>query len=250
MWSRDELDRYARQMVLPELGPRGQARLKQASVLVVGAGGLGAPLLLYLAAAGVGRLGIVDSDRVELSNLQRQILYRAQDLGRLKVEAAREALLALNPLISIEPYPERLLAPRAAELVGAYDVVVDASDNFPTRYLLNQACAERDRPLVYGAVYRFEGQVALFRPRQGPCYACLYPEPPSEGPNCAEAGVLGAVVGVVGSWMAVEVLKLLSGVGAPIWDRLILYDGLGATVHTLQLNRRPGCPVCSSAVLD
>ncbi|HGY09865.1 MAG TPA: molybdopterin-synthase adenylyltransferase MoeB [Oceanithermus profundus] len=246
MWSREELDRYARHMILPEVGPEGQARLKAASVLVVGAGGLGSPLLMYLAAAGVGRIGIVEDDVVDLSNLQRQVLYGTADVGRPKAEAAAERLAALNPHVRVEAHPHRLTSENALELFGSYDVIVDASDNFPTRYLVNDAAVLTDKPLVYGAIHRFDGQVSVFHHQGGPCYRCLFPKPPKPGsvPSCAQAGVFGVLPGVVGSLMATEVLKLLLGIGRPLSGRLLLYDGLEAEFRELKVARDPACPVC------
>jgi len=246
VWSREELDRYARQMILPEVGPEGQARLKAASVLVVGAGGLGSPLLLYLAAAGVGRIGIVEDDVVELSNLQRQVLYASSDVGRPKAEVAAARLAELNPHVRVEPHPVRLTRDNALELFSRYDLVVDASDNFPTRYLANDAAVLSDRPLVYGAIQRFDGQVSLFHYQGGPCYRCLFPKPPKPGsvPSCAQAGVFGVLPGVIGGLMATEALKLLLGIGRPLSGRLLLYDGLEAEFREVRVERDPACPVC------
>ncbi len=249
MWTREELDRYARHIILPEVGAEGQRRLKQTSVAVVGAGGLGAPLLLYLAAAGVGRIGIVEMDTVDLSNLQRQVLYATTDVGRSKAEAARERVVALNPHVRVEVHPVRLTSENALGILGAYDVIVDASDNFPTRYLVNDAAVLLDKPLVYGAIYRFEGQVAVFHHAGGPCYRCLFPKPPDPGavPNCAEAGVFGVLPGVVGSLMAAEVIKLILGVGEVLAGRLLLYDALAASFRTVRFPRNRNCPVCGDA---
>jgi molybdopterin/thiamine biosynthesis adenylyltransferase len=244
MWSREELDRYARHIVLPGVGGAGQARLKQSSVLVVGAGGLGSPVLLYLAAAGVGRLGIVEMDTVDLSNLQRQVLFATEAVGKPKAEAARERLLALNPNIAVEVYATRLSAENALETLRPYELVVDASDNFPTRYLLSDACVLLGKPLVYGAIHQFEGQVSVFNYAGGPCYRCFFPEPPQEAPNCAEAGVFGVLPGVVGSLMATEVLKLLLEIGEPLSGKLLVYDGLYSEFRTLGLRRREGCAGC------
>ena len=246
MWSREELDRYARHMILPEVGPEGQARLKAASVLVVGAGGLGSPLLMYLAAAGVGRIGIVEDDVVDLSNLQRQVLYTTPDVGRPKAEVAAERLARLNPHVTVEVHPQRLTSENALALFADYDLVVDASDNFPTRYLVSDAAVFADKPLVYGAIHRFEGQVAVFHHQGGPCYRCLFPKPPKPGsvPSCAQAGVFGVLPGVIGSLMATEVLKLLLGIGRPLSGRLLLYDGLEAEFRELKAERDPNCPVC------
>ncbi|MER3479742.1 MAG: adenylyltransferase [Meiothermus sp.] len=249
MWTREELDRYARHMVLPGVGAAGQARLKQHSVLVVGAGGLGVPVLQYLVAAGVGRIGIVEMDRVDRSNLQRQVLYGVQDIGRTKAEVAQERLEVLNPHVQIVTYPIRLDSANALEVLRPYDLILDCSDNFPTRYLVNDACVLLDKPLVYGAIHQFEGQVSVFHYRGGPCYRCLYPTPPKPGtiPNCAEAGVFGVLPGVVGSLMASEALKILLGLGQVLSGRLLLYDGLEPAFRTLHLERNPACLVCGDS---
>ncbi|AEV16910.1 hypothetical protein TCCBUS3UF1_18710 [Thermus sp. CCB_US3_UF1] len=251
MWTKEELDRYHRQMILPQVGPEGQARLKGASVVVVGAGGLGVPVLLYLVAAGVGRVGIVEMDRVEVSNLHRQVLYTTEDVGKPKALAAKERLLALNPLVRIDTYPLRLTSENALEVLRPYDLVVDASDNFPTRYLVNDACVLLGKPLVYGAIYQFDGQVAVFHHptgegEMGPCYRCLFPKPPPPGsvPSCAEAGVFGVLPAVVGSLMAAEALKVLLGLGQPLAGYLLLYEALEAGFRKLKLRRNPTCPVC------
>lgn len=253
MFSKDELDRYARHIILSEVGAAGQQRLKDARVLVVGAGGLGSPALIYLAAAGVGTLGVVDDDRVEPSNLQRQILYGSGDLGRSKADAARARLLEVNPLITVEPFAERLHAENAERLVAGFDLVLDGSDNFYTRYLVNDACVRQDKPLVYGAISRFEGQLSVLHARAGagfgPCYRCLFPEPPPPGtvPNCAEAGVLGLLPGVIGTMMAAEAVKLILGVGQPLVGRLLHYDALEATTFSVRFARNPACPACGDA---
>jgi adenylyltransferase/sulfurtransferase len=246
-FSSAELRRYGRQMVMPELGPEGQERLRSGSVLLVGAGGLGSPAALYLAAAGVGRLGLVEFDRVEETNLHRQILYGGADVGRPKMEAALARLADLNPEVRLEPFPERFSAANARRLVADFDVVVDGSDNFPTRYLVNDACVLEGKPDVFGAVLRFEGQLSVFWARQGPCYRCLFPEPPPAGlvPSCAEAGVLGVLPGVIGSLQAAEAIKLLTGLGEPLIGRLLLFDGLGARFREVSLRRAERCPVCS-----
>jgi sulfur-carrier protein adenylyltransferase/sulfurtransferase len=244
--SADELRRYSRHLVLPEFGEPGQRRLKAGRVLLVGAGGLGSPLALYLAAAGVGTLGVVDADRVDETNLQRQVLHRTPDLGRPKADSARDAMLALNPHVRVVAHPERLTSGNALEILGGYDVVADGSDNFATRYLVNDACVLLGLPDVYGSVYRFEGQASVFGAPGGPCYRCLYPEPPPPGavPDCAEAGVLGVLPGVIGTLQATEVIKLLTGVGRPLAGRLLLYDALAMTFETLRVARDPACPVC------
>ncbi|HEX2165239.1 MAG TPA: molybdopterin-synthase adenylyltransferase MoeB [Thermoanaerobaculia bacterium] len=242
-----ELRRYARHLILPEIGMEGQRRLKAARVLLVGAGGLGSPAGLYLAAAGVGRLGVVDFDRVDESNLQRQVLYGQGDLGRPKVEAAVARLADLNPEIEVVAHPLRLDASNALDLVGQYDVVVDGSDNFPTRYLVNDACVLAGRPNVYGSIFRFEGQVAVFWGARGPCYRCLFAEPPPPHmvPNCAEGGVRGVLPGIVGALQANEAIKLAAGIGEPLIGRLVLFDALKLSFRELRLEKDPACPVCS-----
>lgn len=250
MWTKEELDRYHRQMILPQVGPEGQERLKRASVVVVGAGGLGVPVLQYLVAAGVGRVGIVEMDRVELSNLHRQVLYATGDVGKPKALAAKERLLALNPLVKIDAYPVRLTSENALEILRPYDLVVDASDNFPTRYLVNDACVLLRKPLVYGAIYQFDGQVAVFHHltpegRWAPATAASSPSlPPGSVPSCAEAGVFGVLPAVVGSLMAAEALKVLLGIGKPLAGALLLYDALEGQFRKLSLRRNPACPVC------
>ena len=246
--SREELLRYGRHLTLAEIGPEGQQRLKAARVLVVGAGGLGSPACLYLAAAGVGCLGVVDGDRVETSNLQRQVLYTTADVGRDKSAAARERLQALNPHVEVTSHPTRLHASNADEIVRGYDVVVDGSDNFPTRYLVSDTCVRVGKPAVYGSVYRFEGQVAVFWAARGPCYRCLHPRPPEPGlvPDCATAGVLGVLPGVIGVLQAAEALKLVLGIGTPLVGRLLVIDLLGMTFRELQLPKDPQCPACGA----
>jgi sulfur-carrier protein adenylyltransferase/sulfurtransferase len=243
-----ELRRYGRHLVIPEVGPEGQRRLKAASVLLVGAGGLGSPLALYLAAAGVGRLGLVDFDRVEASNLQRQLLFGEGDVGREKVAAAVARLREVNPHVTVEPHSVRLTAANALELLRDYDIVADGSDNFATRYLVNDACVLLGKPDVWGAVQRFEGQLAVFWAARGACYRCLFPEPPPPGavPSCAEAGVLGVLPGIVGALQASEVLKLLLGIGEPAVGRLITFDALRLRFRELAVRKSASCPVCSS----
>ena len=242
-----EIARYGRHLVLSEVGPQGQQRLRDSKVLLVGAGGLGSPAALYLAAAGVGELGVVEFDRVGTSNLQRQILYDTPSVGRRKVEVAQERLAALNPGVRVRPFPERLTRANALEIVGSYDVVVDGSDNFPTRYLVNDACVLAHRPDVFGSVYRFEGQVSVFDGRRGPCYRCLFPEPPppESVPSCADGGVLGVLPGLVGTLQATEAIKLLLGIGTPLVGRLLLVDALDLRFRELTLQKSPTCPVCS-----
>jgi molybdopterin/thiamine biosynthesis adenylyltransferase/rhodanese-related sulfurtransferase len=244
--SPSEIRRYGRHLTLPEFGIEGQLRLKAASVLVVGTGGLGSPIALYLAAAGVGRLVLVDFDRVEESNLQRQILFGQSDLGRFKVEVASRRLAETNPHVVVEALAERFTAANARRLVGSVDLVLDGTDNFPTRYLINDACVLSGKPFVYGSIYRFEGQAALFATPGGPCYRCLFPEPPPEGlvPNCAEGGVLGVLPGMIGSIQANEALKYLAGVGTPLAGRLLVLDALSMRVRDVRVPRDPACPVC------
>jgi adenylyltransferase/sulfurtransferase len=245
--SDDELDRYARHIVLREIGGPGQARLKAARVLVVGAGGLGSPALLYLAAAGVGTLGIVDDDTVSLSNLQRQVLHATPDVGRPKTDSARERLAALNPHVTVVAHETRLTAENAAGLIADYDLVLDGSDSFATREVLNAACFAAKRPLVAAAIGQWEGQLAVWAPHLGgPCRACAFPERPAAGlaPSCAEAGVVGALAGVMGAMQATEAIKLITGAGQPLVGRLFLYDALWAETRTISVARRPGCTVC------
>lgn len=241
-----ELRRYGRHLTLPEFGAAGQQRLKASRVLMVGAGGLGSPLGLYLAAAGVGTLGLVDFDTVDESNLQRQVLYGQSDIGRPKIEAALERLREINPLIALEAHPTRLGADNAMELVSAYDVVVDGSDNFSTRYLVNDACVLAGKPNVWGAISRFEGQVAIFWGERGPCYRCLFPEPPPPGlvPSCAEGGVLGVLPGIIGSLQANEAIKLLAGLGEPLIGRFVIFDALRLRFRELSIDKSSACPVC------
>jgi adenylyltransferase/sulfurtransferase len=232
---------------MPEVGTEGQRRLKAARVLCIGAGGLGSPAALYLAAAGVGTLGIVDLDDVDLSNLQRQILHGTKDVGRKKVDSARERLHDVNPTIEIQPHTERFTSDNATELVAGYDVVVDGSDNFPTRYLSNDVCVWAKKPNVYGSVFRFEGQATVFAPHLGgPCYRCLFPEPPEPGtvPNCAEAGVLGVLPGVIGMLQATEAIKLILGAGEPLVGRLLHFEALKMKFREFNVRRDPNCPVC------
>ena len=248
-FSEAEIARYSRHILLPEVGGTGQARLRAARVLVVGAGGLGSPLLLYLAAAGVGTLGVVDNDAVELSNLQRQIAHGTDDLGRLKVESAAAAARRINPEVTIEAHATRLGADNVAALVGAYDLVCDGTDNFATRFLVADACVAARRTLVSAAVLRFERQLATFKPHAGPdlpCYRCLYPAPPPPDlvPSCSEAGVLGAVTGVMGTLQATEALKELLGIGASLAGRLLIWDALATRFRTIRLRRDPECACC------
>lgn len=244
-----ELRRYARHLVLPEVGEAGQRRLGAARVLIVGAGGLGSPAALYLAAAGVGTIGLVDDDRVDETNLQRQVLFGTSTVGRSKVLAAAERLGDLNPDVRIEPVEARLTARNALDVLRPFDLVVDGSDNFPTRYLVNDACVLLGKRDVYGAVYRFEGQVSVLGAPGGPCYRCLFrdPPPPELVPSCEQAGVIGAIPGIIGTLQALEVIKLVTGAGQPLIGRLLLVDGLAARVREIELRRDPSCPVCGDA---
>jgi len=244
--SEAELRRYSRHLVMPEVGREGQERLKASRVLVVGVGGLGSPVALYLAAAGVGTLGLVDFDQVDESNLQRQVIYGQSDVGRPKVEVAVERLAEINPMIDIRAHPVRLQSDNALEIIGEYEVVVDGSDNFPTRYLVNDACVIAGKPDVFGSIFRFEGQVAIFWGAQGPCYRCLFPEPPPPGlvPSCAEGGVLGVLPGIIGSLQASEAIKLILGVGEPAVGRLMVFDALEMVFRQLRLSKSAECPVC------
>lgn len=243
-----ELLRYSRHLVLPEVGMDGQRALKAASVLLVGAGGLGSPLGLYLAAAGVGRIGIVDFDVVDLTNLQRQVLHGTRDVGRPKLESARARLSDINPHVAIETYEARLTSANALEILGAYDLIIDGTDNFPTRYLVNDACVLLGKPNVYGSIFRFEGQASVFATPDGPCYRCLFREPPPPGlvPSCAEGGVLGILPGLVGVIQATEAVKLIVGIGTPLIGRLLLVDALGMEFRTVRLRRDPTCPACGT----
>jgi adenylyltransferase/sulfurtransferase len=244
--TRDELARYARHLSLPEVGIAGQERLKAARVLVVGAGGLGSPAALYLAAAGVGTIGLVDFDFVDRSNLQRQILFGESDVGRGKLDAAAERLLETNPFLHLEPHAARVELGNVQALVDAYDLVVDGTDNFPTRYLVHDAAFFAGKPYVYGSIFRFEGQASLFERGRGPCYRCLFPEPPPAGavPSCAEAGVIGVLPGIVGSIQANEAIKRILGIGETLVGRLLLFDALAMRFRELRLTRRGDCPLC------
>ncbi len=246
MFTTQELARYSRHFALPEFGQAGQLKLKQGSVLIVGAGGLGSPASLYLAAAGVGRIGLIDFDDVDITNLQRQIMYTTDDVGLSKLETSAARLRALNPDITIETHELRLTRDNALDIIAQYDVVIDGTDNFPTRYLVNDACVLLKKPYVYGSILRFDGQVSVFDAQHGPCYRCLFREPPPPGlvPNCAEGGVLGMLPGIIGSLQALEAAKLLSGVGKPLIGRLLLFDGLTMRFRELNLKKNAECPVC------
>lgn len=244
--SHEEIQRYSRHLIMPEVGMEGQKKLKSSSVLCIGAGGLGSPVTMYLAAAGVGRLGIVDFDVVDFTNLHRQILHTTDSVGRPKLESARQTLQGINPHVTIEPHEARLSSENALELFRDYDLVVDGTDNFPTRYLVNDACVLTGKPNVYASIFRFEGQASVFATREGPCYRCLYPEPPPPGlvPSCAEGGVLGILPGLVGLIQATEAIKLILGIGEPLIGRLLLIDALGMKFRELKLRKAPDCPVC------
>jgi adenylyltransferase/sulfurtransferase len=246
--TREELTRYARHVILPDVGIDGQRRLKAARVLCVGAGGLGSPASMYLAAAGVGTLGIVDDDQVDASNLQRQILHDTADIGRSKVESAKERLRAINPNVSVEAHHARLTSANALDILGRYDIVLDGADNFPTRYLVNDACVLLGKPNAFGAIFRFEGQASVFGAKNGPCYRCLYPEPPPPGlvPSCAEAGVFGILPGVVGTIQATEAIKLVLGIGESLVGRLLVYDAMRMAFRELRIPKDPDCPVCGA----
>jgi len=246
-FNEEQILRYSRHIILPEVGGRGQARLLQGSALVIGAGGLGSPSAFYLAAAGVGRLGLVDSDVVDISNLQRQILHATPDVGRAKVESAREKLSALNPDVEIIACRERLTSENILDIIRPYDVVLDGSDNFPTRYLVNDACVMVGKPLCHASIFRFEGQATTIIPGEGPCYRCLFPAPPPPGlvPSCQEAGILGAIAGVLGTIQAVEALKVLLGKGDLLVNRLLLVNALDMQFRTIRIRRDPDCRVCS-----
>lgn len=246
--SSDELLRYSRHLVMPEVTLAGQQRLNDARVLCVGAGGLGSPLALYLAAAGIGTLGLVEFDVVDASNIQRQVLYASADVGRPKLEAALERLAQLNPHVQLVPHPERLTADNVTAIAAGYDILVDGSDNFPTRYLLNDAAVLAGKPLVHASVFRFEGQLSVFDAARGPCYRCLFPEPPPAAlvPSCAEGGVMGMLPGILGSMQALEVVKLILGRGEALVGRLLLFDGLAASWRELPVNKDPECAVCGA----
>ena len=242
----EQIERYSRHIILPEVGGSGQQKMLEARVLLLGAGGLGSPAAYYLAAAGIGNLGIVDFDQVDLSNLQRQIIHSTERIGMLKTESAKKTIQALNPDVNVTLYNEKMDSSNIMSLIKEYDYVVDGSDNFPTRYLVNDACVMKNKTLIHGSIYRFEGQVTVFKPGDGPCYRCLYPEPPPPGmvPNCQEGGVLGVLAGVIGNLQVVEVLKLILGIGKPLVGKLLIYDALNAEFRNLRLRRDANCPIC------
>src|SRR5580704_8600201 len=246
--SKDEILRYSRHLIMPEVGAEGQLKLKAAKVLLVGTGGLGAPLGLYLAAAGVGRIGLVDFDVVDFTNLQRQVIHGTSDVGRKKLDSAADRMREINPFVKIDKHEVALSSENALEILRDYDIVVDGTDNFPTRYLVNDACVMLGKPNVYGSIFRFEGQATIFGDPNGPCYRCLYPEPPPPGlvPSCAEGGVLGVLPGIVGSIQAAETLKLIIGKGESLIGRLLLFDALAMRFRELKLRKNPDCPMCGT----
>ena len=244
--TREEIGRYSRHLIMPEVGMKGQKELKAGSVLLIGVGGLGSPLGMYLAAAGVGRIGLVDYDVVDTSNLQRQVIHGTKDVGRSKLESARARMLDINPHITIDTYELALTSQNALDIMQPYDVIIDGTDNFPTRYLTNDACVLLGKPNVYGSIFRFEGQISVFDARRGPCYRCLFPEPPPPGlvPSCAEGGVLGILPGTIGALQATETLKILLGIGDTLVGRLLLYDALHMSFDFVKLRKNPACPIC------
>lgn len=248
-FSQDEVMRYSRHLILSDVGFEGQKKLKSASVLIVGTGGLGSPAALYLAAAGVGRIGLVDYDLVDSSNLQRQVIHGGSQVGNLKVESARSRMLDINPFIQVETFNDIFTSENAQEISKGYDLILDGTDNFPTRYLINDLCVMTGRPFVYGSIFRFEGQMSLFDARTGPCYRCLFPEPPPPGsvPSCSEAGVFGVLPGTIGTLQATEAIKWICGIGQNLSGRLLLYDALDLTFQNIKLRKNPDCLICGSA---
>jgi sulfur-carrier protein adenylyltransferase/sulfurtransferase len=244
--SNEEILRYSRHLIMPEVALEGQKKLKAASILCIGAGGLGSPLIMYLAAAGVGRIGIVDFDVVDFTNLQRQIIHSTANVGKLKLQSAKERVEEINPYVKVDTYEVPLTSDNALELVKQYDIVIDGTDNFPTRYLVNDACVLLGKPNVYGSIFRFEGQASVFDAKRGPCYRCLYPEPPPPGlvPSCAEGGVLGVLPGIIGVMQAIEAVKLILGKGEPLIGRLVLFDAMKMKFRELKLRKNPDCPIC------
>jgi molybdopterin/thiamine biosynthesis adenylyltransferase len=242
----EQIERYSRHIILPEVGGAGQQKMLEARILLLGAGGLGSPAAYYLAAAGIGNLGIVDFDQVDLSNLQRQIIHSTERIGMLKTESAKKTIQALNPDVNVTLYNEKIDSSNIISIIKDYDYVVDGSDNFPTRYLVNDACVMENKTLIHGSIYRFEGQVTVFKPNSGPCYRCLYPEPPPPGmsPNCQEGGVLGVLAGIIGNLQVVEVLKLILGIGEPLVGKLLIYDALKTEFRNLNLRKDASCPLC------
>jgi adenylyltransferase/sulfurtransferase len=241
-----QIQRYSRHILLPEIGGKGQKRLAQGKVLIIGAGGLGSPAGLYLAAAGVGTLGIIDGDKVDLSNLHRQIIHATPDLGRPKVQSAKEKMEAINPDVKVIPYDERLTAKNALTLFGEYDVVLDGTDNFPAKFLVNDAAVLSGKPLIHGGILRFDGQVFTILPRKSACYRCIFKQPPPPGvvPSCQEAGVIGVLAGVIGTIQATEAMKVILGIGDLLTDRILTYEARGAAFREIRIRRNPNCPVC------
>src|SRR5664279_991401 len=242
----DEIRRYGRHLIMPEFGMEGQKRLKAASVLLIGTGGLGSPLALYLSAAGIGRIGLVDYDVVDESNLQRQVIHGVITIGISKIESAARRIRDLNPGVQIDKYEVPITSENALQIMEPYDIIIDGTDNFPTRYLVNDACVKLGKPNVYGSILRFEGQLSVFYAKEGPCYRCMFPEPPPPGlvPNCAEAGVLGVLPGTIGTMQATEAIKLITGIGDPMVGRMLLYDALEMSFTTIKVRKNPNCPVC------
>jgi adenylyltransferase/sulfurtransferase len=248
-FTEEQIERYSRHIILPEVGGMGQAKIRQASCFIVGAGGLGAPAAMYLAAAGIGKLGIVDDDQVELSNLQRQVIHRTQDVGTHKADSARAKVAAMNPDVEVVTYHDRLMAANAREMVADYDYILDGTDNFATKFLLNDLAVLTGKPLVHGGILRFTGQVMVIMPGETACYRCLFREPPPDGiiPSCQEAGVLGVLAGVIGTIQATEVLKMILGIGNVLKNRLLTYEALGTQFREVHLKRNPACPVCGDS---
>ncbi|WP_459167815.1 HesA/MoeB/ThiF family protein [Natronospora cellulosivora (SeqCode)] len=245
-FSEEEIERYSRHIILKDIGGTGQQKIKEASVLVVGAGGLGSPVSLYLAAAGVGKLGLIDSDVVDLSNLQRQVIHTTADLDKPKVESAAETLRSINPHVDVKTYNTYLNKENIMDIIDEYDIIVDGVDNFPTRYLLNDACVMKGKTLVEAGILRFEGQVMTIKPGEGPCYRCVFTNPPAEGtiPSCQQAGVLGAIAGTIGTIQATEVIKLITGIGTPLIGKILIYDALDMSFRKVDLKKNADCPVC------
>lgn len=243
----EEIKRYSRHLIMPEVGIEGQRKLKAASVLLIGTGGLGSPLALYLAAAGIGRIGLVDYDVVDETNLQRQVIHGQSSIGVLKIDSAEKRMKDINPLVQVDKYNVPLTSENALELLAPYDVIIDGTDNFPTRYLVNDACVKLGKPNVYGSIFRFEGQLSVFYAKEGPCYRCMFPTPPPPGlvPSCAEGGVLGILPGTIGTLQATEAIKLILGIGEPMVGRMLLYDALEMSFTKLKVRKDPNCPVCS-----
>ncbi len=249
-FSEDQIRRYSRHIIIPDVGGKGQKKLLSSSILLLGMGGLGSPAALYLAAAGIGTLGLVDFDTVELSNLQRQIIHTTDDIGRQKVDSARETIRAINPDVSVREHKQKLVAANVMEIISEYDVIVDGADNFPTRFLLNDACVRAGKPVVYGAVFRFEGQASVFDATRGPCYRCLIHDmpPPGSVPSCQEAGVLGVLPGIIGLIQATEAIKLILDIGSPLIGRLMLFDAIDMDFQEMKMLKDPTCPACGEQV--